>query len=138
MKVFCREKPPVGGISVKEHFEINVVPITIAITKKFYTTMLKFCFPDRDTSAYVEEIDDAKPSTSKKSSKSKKHSKDSSFYVKIEKDDAEIVSFYFKFFLTQLFFDYFHFNSTDARARQAKQAFYLHQDSPGKFYSKLS
>lgn len=92
LRVFCREKPPVGGISVKEHFEINVVPITIAITKKFYTTMLKFCFPDRDTTAYVEEIDDAKPSTSKKSSKSKKHSKDSSFYVKFEKDDAEIVS----------------------------------------------
>lgn len=90
LRVFCREKPPVGGISVKEHFEINVVPITIAITKKFYTTMLKFCFPDRDT--YVEEIDDGKPLTSKKSSKSKKQSKDSSFYVKIEKDDAEIVS----------------------------------------------
>lgn len=91
LRVFCRERLPVGGISVKEHFEINVVPITIAITKKFYTTMLKFCFPDRDTAAYVEEIDDAKPATSKKA-KSKKQSKDSSFYVKIEKDDAEIVS----------------------------------------------
>lgn len=91
LRVFCREKPPVGGISVKEHFEINVVPITIAITKKFYTTMLKFCFPDRDTAAYVDEIDDTKPSTSKKA-KLKKQSKDSSFYVKIEKDDAEIVS----------------------------------------------
>ncbi|KAG5672537.1 hypothetical protein PVAND_002659 [Polypedilum vanderplanki] len=88
LRVFCREKPPVGGISVKEHFEVNVVPITIAITKKFYTTMLKFCFPDRDTTAYVEEID-GKPS---KKSKSKKHEKkDSSFYVKIEKDDAEIM-----------------------------------------------
>jgi hypothetical protein len=91
LRVFCREKPPVGGISVKEHFEVNVVPITIAITKKFYTTMLKFCFPDRDTTAYVEEID-GKPS---KKSKSKKHEKkDSSFYVKIEKDDAEIVSLF--------------------------------------------
>jgi len=89
--VFCREKPPVGGISVKEHFEINVVPITIAITKKFYSTMLKFCFPDRDTTAYADEIEDTKPSTSKKSAKSKKQSKDSSFYVKIEKDDAEIM-----------------------------------------------
>ncbi|KAL7018475.1 hypothetical protein ACKWTF_010768 [Chironomus riparius] len=88
LRVFCREKPPVGGISVKEHFEVNVVPITIAISKKFYTTMLKFCFPDRDTTAYVEEID-GKPS---KKSKSKKHEKkDSSFYVKIEKDDAEIM-----------------------------------------------
>jgi Golgi-body localisation protein domain/RNA pol II promoter Fmp27 protein domain len=89
LRVFCREKLPVGGISVKEHFEVNVVPITIAITKKFYSTMLKFCFPDRDTTAYVEEID-GKPS---KKSKSKKHEKkDSSFYVKIAKDDAEIVS----------------------------------------------
>lgn len=95
LRVFCREKPPVGGISVKEHFEVNVVPITIAITKKFYTTMLKFCFPDRDTTAYVEEID-GKPS---KKSKSKKHEKkDSSFYVKIEKDDAEIVSITRSFF----------------------------------------
>lgn len=29
VRIFCREKPPVGGISVKEHFEINVVPLTI-------------------------------------------------------------------------------------------------------------
>lgn len=91
LRVFCRERSPVGGISVKEHFEVNVVPITIAISKKFYSTMLKFCFPDRDTTAYVEEID-GKPS---KKSKTKKHEKkESSFYVKnpTEKDDAEIVS----------------------------------------------
>lgn len=31
VRIFCREKPPVGGISVKEHFEINVVPLTIGI-----------------------------------------------------------------------------------------------------------
>jgi hypothetical protein len=29
LRVFCRERPPVGGISVKEHFEINLVPIKI-------------------------------------------------------------------------------------------------------------
>lgn len=29
LRVFCREKAPVAGISVKEHFEINVVPLTI-------------------------------------------------------------------------------------------------------------
>lgn len=101
LRVFCRERSPVGGISVKDHFEVNVVPITIAITKKFYTTMLKFCFPDRDTTAYVEEID-GKPS---KKSKSKKHEKkDSSFYVKIEKDDAEIVSNKVTFVNSQLIF----------------------------------
>uniref|UniRef100_A0A1A9X0V8 FMP27/BLTP2/Hobbit GFWDK motif-containing RBG unit domain-containing protein n=1 Tax=Glossina brevipalpis TaxID=37001 RepID=A0A1A9X0V8_9MUSC len=101
LRVFCREKPPVGGISVKEHFEINVAPITIAITKKFYSTMLKFCFPDRDASE-TETVDDldenssgsstssaAQTKTSKKPLKSKKSSKDSEFYVKIEKDDVE-------------------------------------------------
>lgn len=107
LRIFCREKAPVGGISVKEHFEINVAPITIAITKKFYSTMLKFCFPDRDASEteVSDELDDnastssasttnlqAKPSTSsstKRSGKGKKGAKDSEFYVKIEKDDVE-------------------------------------------------
>ncbi|XP_011201805.2 protein KIAA0100 [Bactrocera dorsalis] len=101
LRVFCREKPPVGGISVKEHFEINVAPITIAITKKFYSTMLKFCFPDRDASE-TETVDDIEENssssssssavqskTTKKPSKTKKGSKDSEFYVKIEKDDVE-------------------------------------------------
>lgn len=103
LRMFCREKPPVGGIAVKEHFEINVVPITLAITKKFYDTMLKFCFPDRDTSEtdVAEDMDDGTASiagssasiksigTRKNVSKSKKPSKDSEFYVKIEKDDVE-------------------------------------------------
>ncbi|EDV50747.2 protein KIAA0100 [Drosophila erecta] len=107
LRIFCREKAPVGGISVKEHFEINVAPITIAITKKFYSTMLKFCFPDRDASEteVSDELDDnastssasttnlqAKSSSSsstKRSGKGKKGAKDSEFYVKIEKDDVE-------------------------------------------------
>ncbi|XP_043650223.1 protein KIAA0100 [Drosophila teissieri] len=107
LRIFCREKAPVGGISVKEHFEINVAPITIAITKKFYSTMLKFCFPDRDASEteVSDELDDnastssasttnlqGKSSTSsstKRSGKGKKGAKDSEFYVKIEKDDVE-------------------------------------------------
>lgn len=106
IRVFCREKPPVGGISVKEHFEINVVPITIFITKKFYSTMMRFCFPDRDPSdADVgDDIDDASSAGSSASLKmtkkggaggssatggKSKKSKDSEFYVKIEKDDVE-------------------------------------------------
>ncbi|XP_035788050.1 protein KIAA0100-like isoform X1 [Anopheles albimanus] len=64
LRVFCREKPPVGGISVKEHFEINVVPITIQISKKFYNTMLKFCFPDRDESETVDDLEDGAASIS--------------------------------------------------------------------------
>lgn len=105
LRIFCREKPPVGGISVKEHFEVNIVPITLAITRKFFSTLLKFCFPDRDTSEtdVIDEMDDGTASvssgattssvkssaSSKKSIKSKKSNKDSAFYVKIEKDDVE-------------------------------------------------
>ncbi|XP_014209605.1 protein KIAA0100 [Copidosoma floridanum] len=54
LRVFCREKAPVAGISVKEHFEINVVPLTIGLTKKFFNTMLKFCFPERDPEGIEE------------------------------------------------------------------------------------
>lgn len=113
IRVFCREKQPVGGISVKEHFEINVVPITIAITKKFYSTMLKFCFPDRDQldvdggddlddnssagssaslkSGGTTSVSSTSTAASRKAaaSKLKKSNKDSEFYVKIEKDDVE-------------------------------------------------
>ncbi|XP_075221262.1 bridge-like lipid transfer protein family member hobbit [Lycorma delicatula] len=101
VRVFCREKAPVGGISVKEHFEINVVPLTIGLTKKFYDTMMKFCFPERDPDNIEgDTIEDTEPNsgstsstTSSKKSKSGgafKKGKDSNFYVRIEqKDDVE-------------------------------------------------
>ncbi|XP_076275427.1 bridge-like lipid transfer protein family member hobbit isoform X2 [Rhynchophorus ferrugineus] len=90
LRIFCREKPPVGGISVKEHFEINLVPLTIGLTKKFYNTMMKFSFPERDTEAAEfndrasEDGDDREVKAKK--GKSKK-SRDSNFYVHI--DDVE-------------------------------------------------
>ncbi|XP_043282717.1 protein KIAA0100 isoform X2 [Venturia canescens] len=75
LRVFCREKAPVAGISVKEHFEINVVPLTIGLTKKFFNTMLKFCFPERDPDGIEEP-----PAPQR----------DSSFYVPMERrDDVE-------------------------------------------------
>lgn len=75
LRVFCRERAPVAGISIKEHFEINVVPLTIGLTKKFYNTMLKFCFPERDPEG-IEELPVPQ--------------KDSSFYVQIDrKEDVE-------------------------------------------------
>ncbi|KAG8300517.1 hypothetical protein J6590_074430 [Homalodisca vitripennis] len=96
VRVFCREKAPVGGISVKEHFEINVVPLTIGLTKKFYNTMLRFCFPERDPENIegdgLEEAESGSTSSkkSKSSEKTVKKGKDSNFYVRIEqKDDVE-------------------------------------------------
>lgn len=44
---FVREKAPVGGISVKAHFEINLVPLTIGITQAFYKRIMAFCFPEK-------------------------------------------------------------------------------------------
>uniref|UniRef100_A0A146MBQ1 UPF0378 protein KIAA0100 n=5 Tax=Lygus hesperus TaxID=30085 RepID=A0A146MBQ1_LYGHE len=84
LRVFCREKAPVGGISVKEHFEINLVPLTIGLTKKFYNKMIKFCFSERDAEDESEDGEAAK----KKAVYSK--GKETNFYVPIErKDDVE-------------------------------------------------
>ncbi|KAL1132826.1 hypothetical protein AAG570_010778 [Ranatra chinensis] len=86
VRVFCRERAPVGGIPVKEHFEINVVPLTIGLTKKFYNTMMKFCFSERETDE-SELTDDGEGGK-----KSRPHSKgkEANFYVSIErKDDVE-------------------------------------------------
>ena len=54
LRVFCRERPPVAGIPVKEHFEVNVIPLTIAVTKAFFKRMLKFFFPDPEEEKPIE------------------------------------------------------------------------------------
>ncbi|CAG5051041.1 unnamed protein product [Parnassius apollo] len=94
LRVFCRDRPPVGGISVKEHFEVNIVPIRIGLTKKFFNTMLKFCFPERDPEAMEEGEEEGErgtlPAATKK--RSKKRDSNSNFYVKRDnkdKDDVE-------------------------------------------------
>ncbi|CAH2014141.1 unnamed protein product [Acanthoscelides obtectus] len=87
LRVFCRERPPVGGISVKEHFEINLVPLTIGLTKKFYNTMMKFCFPERDeTSDYNDKPTEEEVEQKGKKIRSRRN-RDSNFYVHI--DDVE-------------------------------------------------
>ncbi|XP_071446897.1 protein hobbit isoform X2 [Hetaerina americana] len=97
VRVYCREKAPVGGISVKEHFEINVVPMTIALTKQFFNTMFKFCFPERDPENIDgdDELEGESSSGHNKGRKGgkgggKKGGKETNFYVSIEqKDDVE-------------------------------------------------
>jgi hypothetical protein len=60
LRIFCRERAPVGGISVKEHLEVNVIPLTLGLTYAFFKKMLKFFFPDRDaeTATNAEPTDD--------------------------------------------------------------------------------
>ena len=45
LRIFCRERAPVAGICIKEHFEVNVIPLTIGVTHAFFKQMLKFFFP---------------------------------------------------------------------------------------------
>ena len=44
----------VGGISIKEHLEVNVLPVTIQVTKRFYTAAMAFFYPGQN----VENDDD--------------------------------------------------------------------------------
>lgn len=49
LRIYCRELAPVAGIPVKEHLEINVIPFTIEVTLQFFQKMVKFFFPERET-----------------------------------------------------------------------------------------
>ncbi|XP_072286286.1 bridge-like lipid transfer protein family member 2 isoform X2 [Pyxicephalus adspersus] len=56
LRLYSKVRPPVGGISVKEHFEVNVVPLTIQLTHQFFHRMMGFFFPGR--SVEEEEVGD--------------------------------------------------------------------------------
>ncbi|XP_059093056.1 protein hobbit-like [Tigriopus californicus] len=93
LRMFCREKPPVGGISVKDHFEINLVPLSIGITQSFYKKIVMLCFPERlSADAKVDQI---APKDKKKAVEASKSSakKSSNFYVDVPlcKDDVELM-----------------------------------------------
>ena len=92
-----REKTPVGGISVKAHFEINLVPLTIGITQAFYKRIMAFCFPEKAEKTGESNAEDLNQHSSKDKKKklSKKEAasaaKRASFYVEspLNKDDVE-------------------------------------------------
>uniref|UniRef100_A0A674CK67 Bridge-like lipid transfer protein family member 2 n=1 Tax=Salmo trutta TaxID=8032 RepID=A0A674CK67_SALTR len=56
LRIFSKVRPPVGGISVKEHFEVNVVPLTIQLMYQFFKRMMGFFFPGRNVEE--EEVAD--------------------------------------------------------------------------------
>ncbi|KAK4026287.1 hypothetical protein OUZ56_015296 [Daphnia magna] len=95
VRMFSRDKAPVGGICIKEIFEVNVVPFTFAMTYQFFKTMMRFCFPEKDPETLDGEGEHSESSTvNRKGGKhfsnvnKAKRGKESSFYVPIE-DDVE-------------------------------------------------
>ena len=46
VRIYCKEKPPVG-IPVFEHLELNVSPLSIKLTNRFFKMMLKFFFENQ-------------------------------------------------------------------------------------------
>ncbi len=46
-----------AGISVKEHLEVNVVPLNVCLTSRFYQTMQDFFFPKAEDLPDLPEPD---------------------------------------------------------------------------------
>ncbi|KAK6192150.1 hypothetical protein SNE40_003678 [Patella caerulea] len=70
LRILCSERPPVGGIAVKEHFEVNVVPMQLQLTYHFYKAVMAFFFPDKniETDDQEDEMDGQKKKIDKKAS----------------------------------------------------------------------
>jgi len=57
LRVLCKFKAPVGGISIKQHLEVNVVPLVFQLTARFQATIMQFFFPGKDGDQDGEEED---------------------------------------------------------------------------------
>jgi len=85
VRVYWRDRGRVGGLIVRDHFEINIAPLTIAITAHFYKKMMNFFFPEQ---IEEEEVDRKQ----RKKTKKEKKGANTSFYVACpdtDKDDVE-------------------------------------------------
>ena len=52
-RIYCKERPPVGSIPVFEHLELNVSPLLIKFTNRFYNMMMRFFFENNQTTGQV-------------------------------------------------------------------------------------
>ena len=51
VRLLCKFKASVGGIGVKELFELNVQPLSLKLTKRFHNTVMHYFFPGRRRSS---------------------------------------------------------------------------------------
>lgn len=58
LRIMCIEKAPVSGIAVKEHLEVNIIPLTLGITYAFFRKMLKFFFNDKGSAGAASATSD--------------------------------------------------------------------------------
>ncbi|RKP11784.1 golgi-body localization protein domain-containing protein, partial [Piptocephalis cylindrospora] len=55
LRVYWRELPPVGGIQVVEHFEVNLFPLTLQLTHEFGRQIMSYIFAERRRKRANEE-----------------------------------------------------------------------------------
>jgi hypothetical protein len=60
IRIYWREAPPVGGIQVVAHFEVNIEPLLIQFTFDFGKQLSRYIFPSLTTTNSRKEIEGRK------------------------------------------------------------------------------